>query len=298
MHSSHYATLRQKIPTCLQQVYLKLYKQPNHPTTTTTTTTHQHQQYHFFGGLASSHTQPPQHQQHYLGVSPYPTNPSTHTSLTTRTIFLGSGHTRRATRRLLFGVSSAFHKPQEHWCLKEQSHTIVWNRALSLWWREDDDESETKNKQYNDRRLLLFPPDTVYNVVADVGSYSEWLPWCVSSKVLARRGTDTIIAELEVGFKQLKESYESTVTLVPYSSVMASSSSKIFHVLINKWTFEPGPTSDTCWTSFFVEFKFRSQLHALAADLFFTEVKKQMITAIEERCKLLNTQTEDNKHIP
>ena len=55
------------------------------------------------------------------------------------------------------------------------------------------------------------PRETVFAVVADVGRYSEFLPFCASSTVLTRHGADSFDARLSLGFKAFSEDYVSRV---------------------------------------------------------------------------------------
>ncbi|KAG2434613.1 hypothetical protein HXX76_007508 [Chlamydomonas incerta] len=95
-------------------------------------------------------------------------------------------------------------------------------------------------------------------------------------------------AELEVGFQVLVERYTSQIYLTPGRSVRSAvPDSSLFDHLDSTWTMEPGPAPATCWLSFHVDFAFRSQLHGVLADLFFSEVVKQMSNAFEGRCAKL-----------
>ena len=71
----------------------------------------------------------------------------------------------------------------------------------------------------------------LYEVVADVGSYNKFIPFCTGSKVLSRREPPknleisdgfSMDAELTVGFLSFTESYVSKVTCSPYDSVIVS----------------------------------------------------------------------------
>ena len=63
----------------------------------------------------------------------------------------------------------------------------------------------------------------LYNLVADVGSYPSFVPYCTGSRILEQRVDQddvvTMDAELMVGFFAFKESYVSRVTCRPYESV-------------------------------------------------------------------------------
>jgi len=60
---------------------------------------------------------------------------------------------------------------------------------------------------------------------------------------------------------------------------------QLFHFLRNEWTFAPGPTPESCWLGFKVEFSFRSMMYAQATTLFFDEVVGKMVGAFEDRCR-------------
>ena len=92
-------------------------------------------------------------------------------------------------------------------------------------------------------------------------------------------------AELAVGFKIFEERYTSRITWEkPTNIQVVVTSSNLFHYLNNSWEFEPGDEPNTCWTSFSVAFKFRSELHRTITDIFFSEVQKRMLFAFEEGC--------------
>lgn len=122
-----------------------------------------------------------------------------------------------------------------------------------------------------------------------VDKYYEFVPWCTDSKILKYEPEKNIMeGELAVGFKLLSERYTSVITWDRAKWIKVSvTSGKLFHYLNNLWTFEPGPEANTCWTSFEVAFKFRSEIHRTATDIFFNEVQKRMLHAFEERCQQL-----------
>lgn len=78
--------------------------------------------------------------------------------------------------------------------------------------------------------------------------------------------------------------YTSKVYLSPGQVRSTVEDSYLFHHLDSVWRVEPGPTPRSCWLTFSVDFAFRSQLHSYLADVFFSEVVKQMTTAFEGRC--------------
>ena len=69
-----------------------------------------------------------------------------------------------------------------------------------------------------EQRFLPYAPEKLYDLVADIERYPEFLPWCVGARVL-RREDRVIFADLMIGFKMIRETFTSKVTLTPSDRV-------------------------------------------------------------------------------
>ncbi|CAI7820532.1 unnamed protein product, partial [Closterium sp. NIES-53] len=133
--------------------------------------------------------------------------------------------------------------------------------------------------------LPCYSPEQVFDVVAGVERYADFLPWCVGSHVLWR-APDGMEAELEIGFHMLREKYLSRVTYKrPLFVTARSADTGLFHHLDNHWEFAPGRLPGSCLLSFSVDFQFRSLLYTQFLDLFFDEVVSSLVNSFERRCK-------------
>lgn len=143
---------------------------------------------------------------------------------------------------------------------------------------------------YSEQRVVAVSRSVFFGVIADVEKYEAFLPWCTRSRVLHRFGPLKFDAELCVGFRGMyQESYVSRVVLEPDTRVKVTMhSSPLLKTLSNDWHLSdvPGEPSKTL-VKFDVEFQFRSQLHAVAAKLFFQEVHSRMLAAFLERAAQL-----------
>ena len=145
-----------------------------------------------------------------------------------------------------------------------------------------------------------YTPDQIFDVVSDVGAYSQFVPWCVESRVLPPPSADadaapssaasplthaTLEAELRIGFNNLSEAYTSTVALArPHTITSTVRGSAVFHHLDCSWRFAPGPLPATVWLNFGIDFAFKSAVYRHAAALFFDQVASRTVGAFEARC--------------
>ncbi|GMN35157.1 hypothetical protein TIFTF001_005119 [Ficus carica] len=77
----------------------------------------------------------------------------------------------------------------------------------------DGEEGNVLSKVYEERRVLGYSPEQLFNVVAAVDLYHDFLPWCQRSEVVRHYPDGSFDAELEIGFKFFVESYVSHVEL-------------------------------------------------------------------------------------
>ncbi|KAF0852669.1 mitochondrial ubiquinone biosynthesis Coq10 [Andalucia godoyi] len=141
-------------------------------------------------------------------------------------------------------------------------------------------------KRHGERALLGYSPEQLFDVVIDVDSYAEFIPWCSGSKILKRNPDNTMNAELKIGFKPFEERYTSHISYarprVVYVNVQEG---RLFHHLKTEWVFSEGPKPNSCDLNFSVDFAFASVLHQRVAEMFFHEVSSTMTSAFEKRCR-------------
>ncbi|CAK8568284.1 unnamed protein product [Lathyrus sativus] len=151
-----------------------------------------------------------------------------------------------------------------------------------------DGAESALSKTYEEKRVLGYSPEQLFDVVAAVDFYHGFVPWCQRSEIVKRNPDGSFDAELEIGFKFLVESYVSHVELDRPNRIKTTvSKSTLFDHLINLWEFSPGPVPGTCNLYFLVDFKFQSPLYSQVASMFFKEVASRMVGSFTERCRLI-----------
>ncbi|MCR9213606.1 MAG: type II toxin-antitoxin system RatA family toxin [Proteobacteria bacterium] len=139
--------------------------------------------------------------------------------------------------------------------------------------------------KHSEVKILPYTPQQLFDLVADVGKYPEFLPWCVGARI--REKTDTLVlADLVVGFKLFREQFTSKVTLDAQSHVIeVEYLDGPFRYLNNRWQFLDHP--EGCKIDFFVDFEFKSLILQKTIGVFFGEAVVRMISAFESRAQEL-----------
>lgn len=127
----------------------------------------------------------------------------------------------------------------------------------------------------------------MYQVVAEVEHYKNFVPYCMSS-VVTSRSLNHLKANLVVGFPPLTESYISNVQLSPPNIIKAmSTEGKMFNHMLTVWKFSPGlkDNAKTCTLDFAISFEFKNALHSQLSHMFFDQIVKQMVNAFLREAK-------------
>lgn len=135
-----------------------------------------------------------------------------------------------------------------------------------------------------EKKILRYTPEQIFQMVADVHRYPEFLPWCVGARVLTRDETK-LTADLTIGFKMFRETFRSEVSLERPQKVEVKYLDGPFRYLNNTWTLTPVPGGTE--VNFFVDFEFRSKLLQAVIGTVFNEAVRMMVRAFERRAMAL-----------
>ena len=137
-----------------------------------------------------------------------------------------------------------------------------------------------------EKRILPYRPEQLFDLVADIERYPEFLPWCIGARIRSRQD-EVIVADLIIGFKMIRERFASRVRLDrPGLRIDVAYTDGPFRHLDNHWIFEPLPDG-RCRIDFYVDFEFRSPILQRLIGVLFNEAVRRMVQAFETRAKRL-----------
>ncbi len=137
-----------------------------------------------------------------------------------------------------------------------------------------------------EKRHLPYRPEQLFDLVADIERYPEFLPWCVGARVRSRTDRE-IVADLMIGFRLIRERFTSRVTLDrERRRIDAAYTEGPFRYLDNHWIFEPDGQGGTL-LDFHVDFEFRSIVLQKVIGVVFNEAVRRMVGAFETRAREL-----------
>lgn len=148
---------------------------------------------------------------------------------------------------------------------------------------------------FRTRRRVAFTPAQMFDLVADVERYPEFLPLCESLVVTRRdrRADDTVlVATMGIGYKAIRERFSTRVTLEPLArTILVEYLDGPFKRLENRWRFLDAPGGSD--VDFFIEYEFRSVALGLLMGAMFDTAFRRFAEAFEARARVVYGATAD-----
>ena len=136
-------------------------------------------------------------------------------------------------------------------------------------------------------RVVPHPAGKMFDLVADVEQYPKFVPLCQSLRVTQRSilpdGREVVLANMRVGYKAIRESFTSKVTLDrPRLLIATEYVDGPFRALENRWTFRDNPGGGST-IEFFITYEFRSRTFGMLMGSMFDAAFRRFAEAFEHR---------------
>jgi coenzyme Q-binding protein COQ10 len=138
---------------------------------------------------------------------------------------------------------------------------------------------------HSETRVLPYTSEQLFDLVMDIESYPEFLPWCMGARINSR-SRNNLEADVIIGYKMLRERFSSRVHYTPHKSIEVEYMQGPMRQLHNKWTFRDLKNGQ-CRVEFYVEFSMKTRFLEKLVDQFFHLVLARMINAFEGRAREL-----------
>jgi coenzyme Q-binding protein COQ10 len=142
---------------------------------------------------------------------------------------------------------------------------------------------------HSETRRLPYSAQQMYDLVADVARYPEFLPWCAAARIRSRtpKGAGEVIdADLVISFKVFRERFGSRVELDP--DAMRIDTAYLegpFRYLTSYWQF--AEAENGCDVTFFVDFEMKNAVLQKVVGVVFNEAMQRVVRAFEARAREL-----------
>ena len=142
-------------------------------------------------------------------------------------------------------------------------------------------------RQFSTKRPVRHSASEMFDLVADVEHYPEFVPLCRSLRVRKRTkendGTEVIVADMTVAYKLIRETFTSRVTLDRAKlEILVEYLEGPFQKMSNRWSFLPAG-EDACDVEFFIAYEFRSRTLGLLMGAMFDAAFRRFSAAFERR---------------
>ncbi|MBX3564514.1 MAG: type II toxin-antitoxin system RatA family toxin [Sphingomonas sp.] len=150
--------------------------------------------------------------------------------------------------------------------------------------------------KHQETRALPYTPEQMFDLVADVERYAEFLPWVTAVRVRSNSETE-MVADVIVGFKGLRETFTSKVEKQRPGHIHVDYLEGPLKHLNNDWKFRPDGNGGTL-VDFCVDFAFKSRMFEMLAGQVFDRALRKMIGAFEERAARLYADSSTSSAAP
>ncbi|HEY4140796.1 MAG TPA: type II toxin-antitoxin system RatA family toxin [Pseudolabrys sp.] len=140
---------------------------------------------------------------------------------------------------------------------------------------------------FSSKRSVRHSAADMFDLVADVEKYPQFVPLCQSLKVRSRTekvdGVMVLVASMTVAYKLIHQTFTSRVTLDKANlKILVEYLDGPFSRLQNRWTFHPNG-GEICNVEFFIEYEFKSRALAMLMGAMFDTAFRRFAAAFEKR---------------
>jgi coenzyme Q-binding protein COQ10 len=141
--------------------------------------------------------------------------------------------------------------------------------------------------RFSNKRRVQHRADQMFDLVADVERYPEFVPLCQALKIRQRKpnpdGTETVVADMTVSFKLVRETFRSRITIDrPKLQILVEYLQGPFSHMENRWTFRPAGDA-ACDVEFYIDYEFRSRMLGMLMGSMFDAAFRRFAAAFEAR---------------
>lgn len=157
--------------------------------------------------------------------------------------------------------------------------------------------------QFSSRRRVRHSADDMFDLVADIERYPEFVPLCGAMRVIRRTqmaDREIVVAEMQVAYKLIRESFTSRVTLIRGErTILVEYLDGPFRRMENRWVFRPlggahegagavqAASPQACEVEFFISYEFRSRTLGLLMGAMFDAAFRRFASAFESRADVV-----------
>ena len=151
--------------------------------------------------------------------------------------------------------------------------------------------------QFSTKRRVRHAAGEMFDLVADVEHYPEFVPLCSSLTLRSREAragdAEVIVADMTVAYKLIREAFRSKVTLErPKLQILVEYLDGPFSHMENRWTFKPAG-ADACEVEFFIAYEFKSRVLGMLMGAMFDAAFRRFAAAFEKRADIIYARKAD-----